>query len=113
LGDGDREHLANLVLTRVVTPGEQAQRRAARSTDPVVEKAVRAEIEEAARDYQVDLVDDAFIERLTLHVQNLLRRSQEQAWTRNPLTQSLKASYPMIFDVAVSIASGLYNHLKI
>jgi lichenan operon transcriptional antiterminator len=113
LGDGDREHLANLVLTRVVTPGEHAQRRTGRSTDPVVEQAVRAEIEQAARDYQVDLVDDAFIERLTLHVQNLLRRSQEQAWTRNPLTQSLKASYPMIFDVAVSIASGLHDRLGV
>jgi lichenan operon transcriptional antiterminator len=113
LGDGDREHLANLVLTRVVTPGEHAQRRTGRSTDPVVEQAVRAEIEQAARDYQVDLVDDAFIERLTLHVQNLLRRSQEQAWTRNPLTQSLKASYPMIFDVAVSIASGLHDPLGV
>lgn len=112
-GAGDREHLANLVLTRVVTPGEHAQRRVGRSTDPAVEQVVRAEIEQAARDYQVDLVDDAFIERLTLHVQNLLRRSQEQAWTRNPLTKSLKASYPMIFDIAVSVASGLHDRLGV
>ncbi|GAA3943277.1 BglG family transcription antiterminator [Microbacterium soli] len=113
LGDGDREHLANLVLTRVVTPGEQLGRRASHIVDPGVEQAVRAEIEQAARDYQVDLVDDAFIVRLALHVQNLLRRSQERAWTRNPLTQSLKSSYPMIFDVAVSIASGLHDRLGV
>lgn len=111
LGDGDREHLANLVLTRVVTPGAQRRRRTPPIADPEVERAVRAEIEQAARDYQVDLVDDAFIVRLALHVQNLLRRSREQAWTRNPLTQSLKSSYPMIFDVAVSIASGLHDRL--
>lgn len=111
LGDGDREHLANLVLTRVVTPGEPGRRRAPSRVDPEVVHAVRAEIEQAAHDYQVDLVDDAFIERLALHVQNLLLRSREQAWTRNPLTQSLKSSYPMIFDVAVSIASGLHDRL--
>ncbi|MFC5434178.1 BglG family transcription antiterminator [Microbacterium suwonense] len=113
LGDGDREHLANLVLTRVVTPGEQRRAHAPHLADPEVERAVRAEIEQASRDYQVDLVDDAFIVRLALHVQNLLRRSKEQAWTRNPLTQSLKSSYPMIFDVAVSIASGLHDRLGV
>jgi len=113
LGRGDQEHLANLVLTRVVTPGEDAQGRAPRSSDPEVEQAVRAEIEQAAHDYQVDLVDDTFIMRLALHVQNLLRRSREQAWTRNPLTRSLKSSYPMIFEVAVSIASGLHDRLGV
>lgn len=113
LGQGDREHLANLVLTRVVTPGEHAQPRARRAADAEVERAVRAEIEQAAHDYQVDLVDDAFIVRLSLHVQNLLHRSQEQAWTRNPLTRSLKSSYPMIFEVAVSIASGLHERLGV
>ncbi|MGF2950489.1 BglG family transcription antiterminator [Microbacterium alcoholitolerans] len=113
LGDGDREHLANLVLTRVVTPGDGARERAPRSTDPQVVRAVRAEIEQAAHDYQVDLVDDAFALRLALHVQNLLHRSREQAWTRNPLTRSLKSSYPMIFEVAVSIASGLHDRLGV
>ena len=113
LGDGDREHLANLVLTRVVAPGEQPPADAARIVDTEVVQAVRAEIEQAARDYQVDLVDEAFIVRLALHVQNLLHRAQESAWTRNPLTQSLKSSYPMIFDVAVSIASGLHDRLGV
>jgi len=113
LGDGDREHLANLVLTRVVAPGEQPAADAARIVDAEVVQAVRAEIEQAARDYQVDLVDEAFIVRLALHVQNLLHRAQESAWTRNPLTQSLKSSYPMIFDVAVSIASGLHDRLGV
>ncbi|WP_417555440.1 BglG family transcription antiterminator [Microbacterium sp.] len=113
LGQGDSDHLANLVLTRVVTPGETRRETAPHPSDPDVERAVRAEVEQAARDYQVDLVDDAFIVRLSLHVQNLLRRSEEHAWTRNPLTQSLKSSYPMIFDVAVSIASGLHDRLGV
>ncbi|WP_336646745.1 BglG family transcription antiterminator [Microbacterium sp. USHLN186] len=113
LGAGDREHLATLVLTRVVAPGEQARSRAEDAVDDAVAQAVRAEVRQAAHDYQVDLVEDAFILRLSLHVQNLLHRSQEQAWTRNPLTRSLKSSYPMIFEVAVSIASGLHERLGV
>lgn len=112
LGDGDSAHLATLVLTRAIAPGQNAASDAARSgVDPGIESAVRAEIVQAAADYQVDLIDEAFILRLSLHVQNLMRRAEEQAWTRNPLTRSLKSSYPMIFEVAVSIASGLHDRL--
>jgi lichenan operon transcriptional antiterminator len=114
LGDGDSGHLAMLVLTRVITPGQEGAAEAVRSgVDPMVEAAVRAEIVRTAADYQVDLVDERFILRLALHVQNLLRRAEEQAWTRNPLTRSLKSSYPMIFEVAVSVASGLRDRLGV
>ena len=112
LGAGDRAHLARLVLTRVVAPGSADPVAAARAgLDPEVEAAVRAEIEQAAADYQVDLVDEAFILRLALHVQNLRRRVQEETRTRNPLTRSLKSAYPMIFEVAVSVVSGLHERL--
>ncbi|OAN39989.1 BglG family transcription antiterminator [Microbacterium sp. H83] len=112
LGEGDSGHLASLVLTRIVAPGQDAIREVARSgVDPSVEEAVRTELARAADDFQVDLVDEAFVLRLALHVQNLLRRAEESALTRNPLTRSLKTTYPMIFEVAVSIASGLHDRL--
>jgi lichenan operon transcriptional antiterminator len=107
LGEGDSRHLASLVLTRVVAPGEETTREVARSgVEARVEEAVRAELTRANAEYDVDLVDDDFVLRLALHVQNLLRRSQGQAYARNPLTRSLKTSYPMIFEVAVSSAAG-------
>ncbi|MDR6866279.1 lichenan operon transcriptional antiterminator [Microbacterium resistens] len=112
LGVGDRTHLARLVLTRVVAPGSADPAAVARAgLEPAVEEAVRAEVVQAAADYQVDLVDDAFILRLALHVQNLRRRAREETRTRNPLTRSLKSAYPMIFEVAVSIVSGLHDRL--
>jgi len=112
LGAGDLTHLARLVLTRIVTPGGADLADLARAgLDAEVEAAVRAEVVQASSDYQVDLVDDAFILRLALHVQNLLRRAQEESRARNPLTRSLKAAYPMIFDVAVSVVSGLQERL--
>ncbi len=112
LGVGDRRHLASLVLTRVVAPGEEATREVARSgVEERVEEAVRLELARASAEYDVDLVEDSFVLRLALHVQNLLRRAEGQALARNPLTRSLKTSYPMIFEVAVSIASGLHDRL--
>ena len=78
-----------------------------------VEAAVRDVVETAAAEFLVDIVYEDFILRLALHVQNLQHRAREQAWSRNPLTRSLKSTYPMIFEVAVFIASRLQERLGI
>ncbi|QAY60582.1 PRD domain-containing protein [Microbacterium protaetiae] len=109
LGAGDRHHLAMLILTRVVTPGSAVA--STPPVDPEVEEAVRDLVSAAAEEFLVDLVHEDFIRRLSMHVQNLRRRAAEQAWSRNPLARSLKSTYPMIFDIAVSIASGLRDRL--
>lgn len=113
LGAGDRQHLASLVLTRVVAPGSPARDDARARLDPEVEASVRAVVESAAAEFLVDIAHEDFLIRLALHVQNLRQRAKEQAWSRNPLTRSLKSTYPMIFEVAVYIASSLQRTLGI
>lgn len=113
LGTGDLQHLATLVLTRVVAPGASPAVSARDRLDPEVEAVVRDVVTLAASEFLVDIVYEDFILRLALHVQNLRLRAKEQAWSRNPLTRSLKSTYPMIFEVAVFIASGLQERLGI
>jgi lichenan operon transcriptional antiterminator len=116
LGSADLQHLATLVLTRVVAPdraGGEASRSAVPSLDPEVHAVVREVVTAAADEFLVDIVHEDFVARLALHVQNLLHRAREQAWSRNPLTRSLKTTYPMIFEVAVFIASRLQQRLGI
>ncbi|WP_396668683.1 BglG family transcription antiterminator [Microbacterium sp. R86528] len=114
LGDGDLQHLARLVLTRVVAPGSRPPSgEPAASIDQRVEHAVREVVQQAASEFLVDIAHDDFIERLALHTENLLHRSKEQAWSRNPLTRSLKSTFPMIFEVAVYIANGVHERLGI
>lgn len=111
LGSEDVDHLAALVLSRIVTPGDAGAIAARTSVDRRIERAVRSEIERASEAFAIDLVDEDFVLRLTLHVQNLMRRADEQAWSRNPLTRTMKSSFPMVFEVAVSIANGLHELL--
>ena len=114
LGAGDRRHLAALVMSRVVAPGADAAASEVRSRLPGdVEAAVRDVVQRASSAFLVDLDQEEFVVRLALHVQNLRLRAQEQAWSRNPLTRSLKSSYPMIFEIAVFIADGLGDLLGI
>ncbi|MDQ1204270.1 transcription antiterminator [Microbacterium sp. SORGH_AS_0862] len=111
LGTGDTIHLATIVLTRIVAPGAADSART--PLDAEVEQVVSEVVAEAASEFLVDILAPEFVQRLSLHVQNLRLRAREKAWSRNPLTRSLKSTYPMIFDVAVYIASRLQERLDI
>jgi lichenan operon transcriptional antiterminator len=68
---------------------------------------VRGIVRRAASEYLVDLTDDEFIDRLALHVDNLAERSADRSFSRNPLTAQIKAAYPLIYELAVFVASEL------
>src|SRR5699024_8594655 len=110
LGAGDLAHLASLVMLSVVdpvvTPGE-------RGVEAAIESAVRDAVARAAETYGLRFAQEQFASRLALHVQNLVLRAEEELWSRNPMTRSLKAASPMLFDVAVSIAGDLSQALGI
>ncbi len=113
-GAGDLRHLAALVQSRVVAPGAGEPVDVIRERlDPEVAAAVREVVARAAAEFQVDIDHEDFVLRLGLHVQNLRMRAREQAWSRNPLTRSLKTTYPMIFEVAVYLSEGLRGLLGI
>jgi len=104
IGDAELAHLARLLGTRaatmIVPPGGGA---------PASSRAalVQAIVAQAADEYLIELDDDVFIERLALHVDNLVVRASEQRRSRNPLAATIKAAYPLTYDLAVYIASEL------
>jgi lichenan operon transcriptional antiterminator len=109
LGDVDLEYLAKLLTTRVITPGM------GQPVEAVVEnyvnfddlELVRSVVAQVSEEYLVDLNDEAFMVRLALHLGNLVSRAQDNSFSRNPLVRSIKTSYPMIYDVAVFMASQI------
>jgi len=115
LGTADLEYLSKLMTTRVITPGQN------QPVETVVENyVVAADLEMVRRivtlvreEYLLDLNDEAFMVRLALHVGNLIARAQENSYSRNPLVRSIKTSYPMIYDVAVFIASQIQRNKSI
>jgi lichenan operon transcriptional antiterminator len=107
LGPTDLEYLSKLMTTRVVTPGqnEPVSDVAATHVDPDDLDIVRRIVALVREEYLVDLNDEAFMVRLALHVGNLVARAQQNSYSRNPLVRSIKTSYPMIYDLAVFVAS--------
>jgi lichenan operon transcriptional antiterminator len=90
-------HLTRLIGTRAATRRSGATRAG----------VLRDIVERISRDWLIELGDDEFIERLALHVDNLAARAAEHSYSRNPLTASIKAAYPLIYDLAVYLASEL------
>jgi lichenan operon transcriptional antiterminator len=109
LGVRELSYLSVLLTTRVLTPGHNEP------TEFVAETYLGAEdlaemrriVRLASDEYLVDLDDEDFTVRLGLHIRNLVARAQENSFSRNPMTRSIKGSYPMIYELAVFIASQI------
>lgn len=56
-------------------------------------------------EYQIDLYDHEFLIRFSLHIKNLLLRTETKSFNRNPLTESIKFSCPLIYDISVRLCS--------
>jgi lichenan operon transcriptional antiterminator len=108
VGPADLFHLTRLLETRAATrTTETAQADApGRPLSPRV-PLVRRIVASASSAYLIDLDDDDFIDRLALHVDSLVARASDASFSRNPLTASIKAAYPLIYELAVYIASEL------
>ena len=100
----DLEYLALLLTTRVITRGYPGAADASAAVDHEV-GVVRAIVERVGEEYLVDLDDEDFVIRLSLHLHNLLARAKHKSYSRNPMSRSIKTAYPMIYEVAVFIAS--------
>lgn len=95
-----------MLSSRAATP-TVARHLGASGPSPEVEHVVRDVVATAARNYSVPLDGEEFLQRLTAHVSNVLARSRDRAVQHNPVTASIKSGYPVVYDVAVYIASGL------
>lgn len=115
LAAADLDYLVALLASRVITPGlgEPTTTLAENYVNAVDLDVVTRIVRLASEEYLVDLADDDFLVRLTMHVRNLINRAHEQSWSRNPLTKAIKTSYPMTYELAVFIASELQRQEKI
>ncbi|WP_028042383.1 BglG family transcription antiterminator [Candidatus Stoquefichus massiliensis] len=55
--------------------------------------------------YFIELEDPEFFIRFALHIKNLLIRSQNAHFSKNPLVQEIKAGCPLIYDISVYVSS--------
>ncbi len=64
-------------------------------------------IQDISAFYYIDLGEQEFLIRFALHIRNLLVRSKNNYFSKNPLTEGIKTSCPLIYDVSVTLASTM------
>lgn len=55
--------------------------------------------------YFLEGFDDVFMTRFILHVDNLIKRQENNFSARNPLSENIFETYPLIYDIAVFAAN--------
>lgn len=68
---------------------------------------VKTLIEEIRLLYYISLEEDEFFIRFALHIKNLLIRSKNNYFSKNPLADEIKLSCPLIYDVSVGLANKI------
>lgn len=115
LGRDDVDYLVLLLTTRVVAGGSRGSADPSAvgpAPDPHVDIVSRI-VERVGQEYLVDLDDNDFVARLALHVGSLIVRAQDKSYSRNPMTRSIKTAYPMVYELAVFIASEVQREAMI
>ena len=108
LDPAELDHISRLVATRAATRRVDAVPAEGAAGGISARVVVLQEIvRRISADYLIELGDDEFINRLALHVDNLAVRAADRSYSRNPLTAAIKAAYPLIYDLAVYLASEL------
>lgn len=70
-------------------------------------------VDEIEITYQTTISDDAFVEKLALHIANLKLRVESNSELKNPMLQSLRNSFPFTYDVAVFTSQRIQHYLNI
>lgn len=63
--------------------------------------------------FYINLDEEEFFVRFALHIRNLLVRAKSSYQIRNPLTENIRHSCPLIYDVAVVAADTIYRETGI
>lgn len=64
-------------------------------------------IDDLKERFGIDLSDPDFYTRFALHLKNLLARARSGEHARNPLTQQIRSSCPLLYDTAVAEAATI------
>ena len=65
---------------------------------------VKELIKTIEENYSIIIDDPEFFVRFALHIENLIIRAQNNHFCKNPLTEEIKTSCPLIYDISVMLA---------
>lgn len=115
LNEDEYSELQFAILSRVI-PNEFLQDDIMNVHKYVQQKSVefvRQLVNKIARLYHIDLYNELFIAQFALHIEKLTIRLKTNTLQENPLCQTIKEEYPILFDIAVFIANEIHREYNV
>lgn len=110
LGGREEGYLARQLVTRIITPGTET---GLAGPDRLDRATTMKALDLVYEEYLIELRNDDLIDRLALHIGHLVTRARYDSPSRNPLQKSIKSSYPLVWEIAVFIASTIQREREI
>ncbi|MGC6768241.1 BglG family transcription antiterminator [Enterococcus sp. LJL51] len=63
--------------------------------------------------FGINLSSESFIVPFALHLSGLFSRAKQDSFLKNPMLESLKKDYPIVYDIAIFISLQLSEHFDI
>lgn len=70
-------------------------------------------VEKIDRLYHIDFYNKLFVIQFALHIEKLMIRLRNHTYQNNPLCDTIKDEYPILFDIAVFIASEIHTYYNV
>lgn len=104
VNDEEIQSLTTLLIGNTVGAGQPPK------IKKEIQEMITAIVEGVNQQYLIDLQNNEFKVRFSIHLENLLRRYELGIVNKNPLTHSLKSTYPMIYDVGLFVSTIIHNY---
>lgn len=79
--------------------------------DEATMRLTRTAVQSLERAYHLPPFDDDFLSLVSVHIHGLIQRAANGIGMHNPLTEQIKTTYPLIYDMAVYLAQKLVELL--
>lgn len=76
-------------------------------------RLTRSAVHSLEQAYHLPSFDEDFITRISVHIHGLIQRGNNGVSMHNPLTEQIKTTYPLIYDMAVYLAEQLAQPLEL
>lgn len=98
---GNSEEILALKLLLI---GNTMKKESSMSISSEVERLTDCIIQEVNRVYLIDLNDEGFAVRFSIHLENLIKRRRNEITNPNPMLELLQKGHPMVYDMALLIS---------
>lgn len=97
----------NIVTTKRINYDALSMHNIHKYVDQTYIDITKALLKKVEDNYYLQPFKDGFITKFTLHIQNLFFRAHNDFKVKNPLSDMIRTTYPLVYDIAVFIAREL------